>query len=228
MAKTCKKYMNVDVIAFLEEKMKSNTKSYQGDFEKDKDIFNRLVHSERNEDKTLLWLSRSMGTQCVKENDAFVQGSEAYITWRFYADQISDSFIAFSVELTGMRDGVIYGNLYELDFFAHASEVAAKAVMPSAYIKTFEDGFVVEVPYDKSSYGYYLELVSDHGRIVDSLAEPQDKELHASIISEQKMKRSKMKENSLKVSLTDQIKEAEAKAIAGSSSAPDKEQAPVR
>ena len=108
MGKSLKKYMDVDIVTFLEEKMKENTKSYQSDFGYDKEIFEKCLKSDRKEDKVLLWLSRPHGTQCVKEHDAFLNGTEGYSTWQYFAEQErGNEYVAFAVELKGVQDGVI-------------------------------------------------------------------------------------------------------------------------
>jgi len=218
MAKSCKKYMDVDVIAFLEKQMKSNTLHYQSDFDLDKEMMSRFVSSQYSEDKILLWLSRTCCTECWKESDAFVRDSDAHIHWRYFAEEGGSSFIAYVVELTGQKNGIIRGNCYELDYQAHAAEVAKKAIALSEYKKTFQDGFEVVVPENRSSYGFYLDLVDKHGAIVHSLAVPEDKDLHRAILAEQKKKRDQLREAPSKASLEYMIKTAEAKATETSSS----------
>lgn len=213
MAKAFYKYMDIDVIAFLEEKMKSNTKSYQSDFEIDKRMLQRLAQSRRKEDKALLWMSRPMGTHLQRESEAFIRNTHAHNTWRFYAEQTSDPIVAIAVELTGTKDGIIRGNLYELDYKAHAAEVASKSVEDLEVEKVFADGFVDCVPLARSSYGYWAQLVDEHGSIVDSLEHPKDKEQLALVLAQQKASRDKMKiadisKSKPKMSLADQIQAA--------------------
>lgn len=192
------KYMDIDIVAFLEEKMKSNTKHYQSDFEYDKKGFENAADSERKEDKTLLWLSRPCGTQCVKEQEAFIAGSSANITWRFYAEQTADPIIAFTVEITGRDKGVIRGNVYELDFRAHAAEVAKSPVNPQNVTMTFEDGYVeADFPFPRN-YFSVKELTAAHGAIKDSFLTPDQPERLQHILSEQKAKRDSLKRKEYK------------------------------
>ncbi len=214
MNKNPVKHMDVDVIAFLEEKMKSNTKHYQGDFDYDKELFERFVNSPYKEDKSLLWLSRTHGTQCQRESEVFIKDTAAHNTWMYYADS-HESIVACAVELSGVKDGIVLGNVYELDYAAHTALVATKSVEPLESIKTFEDGFTLNVPFGKGSYGYYLGFVEEHGAIVRSLDLPKDKELHQLVLAEQKASRDKMKaarQTKAKPSLADQIKSASTKA----------------
>ena len=192
MAKQLYKYMDVDVIAFLEEKMLGNTKHFQSDFDIDKQMLNRLVMNPCKEDKTLLWLSRSHGTQCQREFEAFIKDTAAHNTWKYYVNS-SEPIIAYAVELTGKENGIIRGNLYELDYPAHVALVTSKAVEPLERVSTFHDGFEHRTPHGRGSYVYYAPLVEEHGAIVHSLDLPRDKEAHAQILSEQKASRAKMK-----------------------------------
>lgn len=188
-----KKYEDIDIVAFLEEKMKSNTKHYQSDFEIDKEFILKMAASKRKEDKTLLWMSRSSGTHCFKEHDTFVRDTSACITWLYYAEQTQNDVIAYAVEVCAVRDGVVHGNVYELDYASHTKEVAVKAVELLEVEKTFEDGFVVRVPMDRSSYGFYSNLVEEHGSIVDSFAIPRDQAELCLVLNEQKSFRDKFK-----------------------------------
>ena len=197
MARPLMKYMDVDVIAFLKEQMEHNTKHYQTDFEIDKKAIARYVDSERKEDKTLLWLSRSHGTQLMREHEVFIKGTADHQTWRYFAEQDNASIVAFALELTGRKDGLIRGNLYELDHSAHAALVVAKSVEPLDMEKIFEDGFSLRVEPDRSSVGYYEALVETHGPIVDSYTAPRDKEEHAQLLFQQKQIRDHMPKTAL-------------------------------
>ena len=84
------------------------------------------------------------------------------------------------------------GNLYELDYLAHAEMVKKNAVPAFEVVKTFEDGFVAQMSLDRSSYGYWLGFVEEHGAIVESRTLPEDKEMLGMILAEQKRERDKM------------------------------------
>ena len=121
------RFENVDVLAALEQLMRQNTAFYQSDFEIDKEIIGRAAASDKAEDKTLLWMSRPSGTHCFRESDVYLQGTRQHNTWKFYGEQTRDRVLAYAVELTGKVQGVIRGNLYELDYPQHFRHVAAEA-----------------------------------------------------------------------------------------------------
>lgn len=194
MANNLKKYMDVDVIALLEERMKRNTLHYQSDFEIDKEMIQHLAQSTKKEDKTLLWMSRLSGTHCHRESEVFTSDSSAHNTWRFFAEQMNDSILPCAVELKGIQNGVVRGNVYDLDFKALSADIAAKSVNSLEVEKTFEDGFVDRVPIERSSYWYYCDLVAKHGAVVDSHSVPCDETQLSSVLAEQKQNRDRMKE----------------------------------
>ena len=134
------KFENVDVIAALGEIMRQNTAFYQSDFNIDKGIIQRAAASDQAVDKTLLWMSRPSGTYCFRERDVFLKGTRQHNTWRFYGEQTRDKILAYAVELTGIKDGTIRGNLYELDYQQHYRHVIDAALPVSVNRLFYERG----------------------------------------------------------------------------------------
>ena len=134
------KFENVDVIAALGEIMRQNTAFYQSDFDIDKGIIQRAAASDQAVDKTLLWMSRPSGTYCFRERDVFLEGTRQHNTWRFYGEQTRDKILAYAVELTGIKDGTIRGNLYELDYQQHYRHVIDAALPVSVNRLFYERG----------------------------------------------------------------------------------------
>lgn len=134
------KFENVDVIAALGEIMRQNTAFYQSDFDIDKGIIQRAAASDQAVDKTLLWMSRPSGTYCFRERDVFLKGTRQHNTWRFYGEQTRDKILAYAVELTGIKDGTIRGNLYELDYQQHYRHVIDAALPVSVNRLFYERG----------------------------------------------------------------------------------------
>ena len=122
------KFENVDILACLDAVMKQNTGFYQSDFEIDKEIIHKAAASPDREDRTLLWLSRPSGTHCFRERDVFLKDTRPYNTWKFHGEQTRDRILAYAVELTGIENGKIKGDLYELDYPQHYERVKAKAL----------------------------------------------------------------------------------------------------
>lgn len=122
------RFDNVDVFASLNALMRQNTGFYQSDLEIDKEVIAKAAASPDAADKTLLWLSRPSGTYCFRERDVFLKDTGPHNTWRFHKEQTRDRILAYAIELTGVEDGKIRGNLYELDYAQHYQRVKEQAV----------------------------------------------------------------------------------------------------
>lgn len=136
------KFENVDILACLDAVMKQNTGFYQSDFEIDKEIIHKAAASPDREDRTLLWLSRPSGTHCFRERDVFLKDTRPYNTWKFHGEQTRDRILAYAVELTGIENGKIKGDLYELDYPQHYERVKAKALPADTNALIYEYGRV--------------------------------------------------------------------------------------
>ena len=115
-----RKFENCDVLAVLHEIMLHNTKHFQEDFVVDEEILREAAEESNSLDRRYLWMSRPCGTHCLKEKDVFLYNSPEYSTWTAYADT-ADKIIAYAVQLNGYTDGVLKGDLYELDYASHCA-----------------------------------------------------------------------------------------------------------
>ena len=134
------KFEDVDVITSLEAIMKQNTAFFQNDFDLDRNILQKAAASPTAEDRRLLWFSRPSGTSCFRERDVFLKGTRQHNTWRFYGEQTRDKVLAYAVELTGKENGIIKGNLYELDYPQHFRHVKEQALPADNYTLLYEHG----------------------------------------------------------------------------------------
>ena len=139
------RFDNVDVFASLNALMRQNTGFYQSDLEIDKEIIARAAASPDAADKTLLWLSRPSGTYCFKERDVFLKDTGPHNTWRFHKEQTRDRILAYAIELTGVEDGKIRGNLYELDYQQHFRHVV-EASQPVSVNRLFYEHGTRDIP----------------------------------------------------------------------------------
>lgn len=122
-----RKFENCDVLSVLREIMSHNTKHYQTDFAIDEEILTGAAEEPNAMDRRYLWMSRPCGTHCLKEKDVFLFNSPEYSTWTAYADT-ADEIVAYAVQLNGYEDGVLKGNLYELDYASHCAMAKNSAV----------------------------------------------------------------------------------------------------
>lgn len=143
-----RKFLGCDVLAVLNEIMRHHTESYQEDFITDKEILSEAIDEKDKFDRHFLWMSRPCGTHCLKEKDALLKDTSANKTWRYYDEQTRDKILAYAVELDGFKDGVLKGDLYELDYHESANYIRNNAV-PVVRVKlTCEDGNEITVPYE--------------------------------------------------------------------------------
>ena len=206
------KFENVDILACLDAVMKQNTGFYQSDFEIDKKIIHEAAASPDREDRTLLWLSRPSGTHCFRERDVFLKDTRPYNTWKFHGEQTRDRILAYAVELTGIENGKIKGNLYELDYPQHYERVKAKALPADTNALIYEYGRV-EQPVKQWFNG------NDHpqyGKFERFETQPNDPEALRDLLHEEKRSRDKLTPGDFKAhiaALRDGLIEAEARRI---------------
>ena len=188
------KFENVDVLASLEAILKQNTGFYQSDFDIDKQIIAEKAASPNKEDKTLLWLSRPSGTYCFRERDVFISDTAPHNTWRFYKEQTRDHILAYAVELTGVQDGKIKGNLYELDYEKHYERVKDNTLAAGTVTLMYEHG-TREQPADRRFDGYPDPQLGKFERFE---VQPKDREALQFLLREEKESRDKLKPGDFK------------------------------
>lgn len=143
-----RKFINCDVLSVLGEIMRHNTEHWQEDFDIDKEILSDAAEENDKTDKRFLWMSRSCGTHCLKEKDVYLRDTSPHNAWRFYDEQTNDKVIAYAVELDGFKDGVLKGDLYELDYHASADNIRRFAV-PIEKVKLYcNDGSEMVLLYN--------------------------------------------------------------------------------
>lgn len=134
------KFENVDVLSALQKIMRQHTAYFQNDFDIDKKILLRAAQSSRPEDKTYLWMSRPAGTHCLRERDVFIKDTREHNTFRFYAEQTRDKVLAYAVVLSGVENGKVMGNVYEMDYREQAKRVFEKALPADRVMLEYEHG----------------------------------------------------------------------------------------
>lgn len=164
-----RKFNNCDVLAILNEIMRHHTESYQEDFNIDKEILTEAAEEKNKFDKRFLWMSRPQGTHCLKEKDVLLKDTSENKTWRYYDEQSNDKILAYAVELDGFTDGVLKGDLYELDYHESATYIRRNAVPITGVKLTCDNGQEINIPYandwhDKAKEYHYgkREFVPDN------------------------------------------------------------------
>jgi hypothetical protein len=143
-----KSFINCDVTAVLQEIVGRFVKHYQSDFDVDKKIFLNAVNDPDPESKHLLWLARPNGTHCLCERDVYVFDTYENNTWRFYNEQVNEPISAYAIELKKITNGVITGNLHELDYAANCEHVKRNALPIKTAFCTYGNGDRSELDYN--------------------------------------------------------------------------------
>lgn len=137
-----RKFKNVDIIDSLRRIMDTNTRYYKKDFAYDIKLIQDAANKEHSKDRRLLFMSRPHGTYCLRETEVFKKGAAEYNVWKFYGEQTSDKILAYAVKITGIEDGRIKGNLYELDYQQHYKHVQETAVQSDIQTLHYQHGDV--------------------------------------------------------------------------------------
>ena len=185
-----RKYENVDIIAALGAVVELNTEHYKNDFQYDIDRFKEAAINPDGENNRLLWLSRHSGTECFPERDAYIIETHAHTAWIYHADGNGDSLRAYAVEITGLDNGRVMGNLHELDYKQHAAEVQNSAFHVATVSVTYKDGIDLRLPY-KEWDGHRERLFNQHGEITRLRREPENEGDIQTVLKNSRAKRDK-------------------------------------
>lgn len=221
------KFEDVDVIASLEAIMKQNTAFYQNDFDLDRNILQKAAASPTAEDRRLLWFSRPSGTSCFRERDVFLKGTRQHNTWRFYGEQTRDKVLAYAVELTGIVNGKIKGNLYELDYARHYECVKDKELAADTVRLIYEHG-TRDIPTGQYFAGNPDTL---YGKFERFEAIPNDPDALRFLLQEEKHSREQLAPGDFKAHIAvlhDGLIETEARRIAAEMKRRDTPNSPNR
>ena len=168
-----RKYENVDIVAALGAVVELNTEHYKSDFKYDIEMFKAAAINPDGENNRLLWLSRQSGTECFKERDVYLIESQAHNSWPYYADRRGEGLRAYAVEITGLVNGRVMGNLHELDYRQHAADVQKNALHVATVDVKYTDGAELHLPY-KEWDGQRERLYRQHGEVKQLRREPED------------------------------------------------------
>ena len=81
-------------------------------------------------DKALIWVSYPSGIDCYNEREAFQKDTRAYNGVLYHgAGTEREPKLAYAVDVGEIKDGSIYGNLYEIDIQKFAALVKDNAVV---------------------------------------------------------------------------------------------------
>ena len=154
------KFIDVDIIYCLKQIVKKNTVFFQTDFEIDKIIFKEYAESDNSEDKYWLWMARFHGTHCLRERDVFIKDTAEHNAWIYYEDSKSQHILSYAVEITGVYDGVIRGNIYSLNYKKHCQLVKQSAlpILGMRYVFDFGEYRSADQQYMQATVDKHQDL----------------------------------------------------------------------
>jgi len=227
-----RKYENVDVIAALGAVVELNTEHYKSDFKYDVERFKEAAQHPDGENSRLLWMSRQSGTWCVKEREAHIKDTEAYNLWNGYATFlgpndgyqtviVSDRILAYAVEIIGLENGRVKGDLYELDYREHVRQLNRATLPKHTVTAKYEDGTTLTLPHAEYD-GKRERLYYQHGKVTHFHVDPEDTGALRDILKQTREQREKearpavfkVRTSSKKPSIRKQLAEGKAAAAA--------------
>lgn len=141
-------FLNVDVLETLQKIMEQNTDYYQSDFRYDVEKL-RNAAADRNAERRFFWMSRSGGTWCFAEPEVYIRRTSQNNTWNYYgAGNKSEHVKTFWIELKGMRDETVMGDIVEMDYQKHLDYLCTHSFEPSAVEIVFKN------PNDVRTFSY--------------------------------------------------------------------------
>lgn len=141
-------FLNVDVLETLQKIMEHNTDYYQSDFRYDVEKL-RTAAADRNAERRFFWMSRGGGTWCFAEPEVYVRNTSQHNTWNYYgAGNKSEHVKTFWIELKGMRDEKVMGDIVEMDYQKHLDYLCTHSFEPSAAEMVFKN------PNDVRTFSY--------------------------------------------------------------------------
>jgi len=141
-------FLNVDVLETLQKIMEQNTDYYQSDFRYDVEKL-RSSAADRNAERRFFWMSRGGGTWCFAEPEVYIRNTSPHNTWNYYgAGNKSEHVKTFWIELKGVRDETVMGDIVELDYQKHLDYLCTHSFEPSAVEVVFKN------PNDVRTFSY--------------------------------------------------------------------------
>ena len=188
-----RKFENVDILKSLNAVMHTKTKYYKSDFKYDVETFKKAAESQKPEDKNYIWLSRESGTHCLRERDVFFKNSSQNNTLCFFAEQSRENILAYAVEVSGMEQGKLKGNIYELNYSEYYHHVKDSALPIENTKLIYEYGEKIQKP------GLFVQPVDSHlGNLISYEEQPKDTTALSDLLRNEKNIRENFKTGNIK------------------------------
>ena len=131
---------HVDLMEALGQIVAENTRYFQSDFDMDLRRLTWAAMEPKREDRCFYWMSRPLGTWCVREREVFLRGTDAHQIWTYYQNEAA-GIRACRVEVTGVEDGRLLGNVQPFSYRRQLQRLQQAALPTAAVEVTFSSGF---------------------------------------------------------------------------------------
>ena len=135
---------HVDLMETLGQIVAENTRYFQSDFDMDLRRLTWAAMEPKREDRCFYWMSRPLGTWCVLEREVFLRGTDAHQIWTYYQNEAA-GIRACRVEVTGVEDGRLLGNVQPFSYRRQVQRLQQAALPTAAVEVTFSSGFACQV-----------------------------------------------------------------------------------
>ena len=140
-------FQNVDVLETLQKIVEHNTDYYKTDFQYDIEKLGEAA-ADRNAQRHFFWMSRGGGTWCFAEPEVYIRNTSQHNTWNYYGGSKSEHVKTFWIELKGMRDEKVMGDIVEIDYQKHLDYLCTHSFEPAAVEIVFKN------PNDVRTFSY--------------------------------------------------------------------------
>ena len=179
------KFENVDILKTLKAIANKTIVHYPNDIKTDMDIIPKLAASGDHEKRMLLWHVSDYGTHINPERDTFFIESGAFGTWTNY---LRPGMMSYAIEITNVDNGIVRGNVYQLNHEAHVAYVKENALPSSLVTIHYTDEpskTVTRQTFDADR----TKLMVESGNVTHLRFYPEnDKELSAILECQQKQR----------------------------------------
>ena len=114
------KFESVNLIEVMGRIADIHMTAYKNDFELDRKT---LREAAEKAPETFVWMCRRTGIWLLEEHSIFLKDTREHNTYRFYLEQGMKDVLVFAVEVTGIAESIVVGNLYLLDYPSHYRRV---------------------------------------------------------------------------------------------------------
>jgi len=186
------KFANINLLDVMGCVVDKHTQHYKSDFAIDTETLREAAIAPMQQDKSFIWLCRTMGTWCLRERDVFVTDTQQHNTFCFYREQTHEPILAYAVEVKYLAMDRVIGNLYALNYRKFYEHVKAVCLRSTSVLMRYERGELVKPVSQFDGWGDY-EL----GELQSFQFFPEDEGLLRSLLREEKRRRERFTEASV-------------------------------